>query len=149
MLHLPCHMIATLFQLDHSLAAVAPLPSLLLRHLHQAVRLLIFRTFPLRVEFTVAKYTDLCLAVATSCVFSAGSRIHLYPRRFDPLATCSGGTVQAVGSRVLLVFPIPQDFEFVVEKSIGVLQRDVLRGATSGRHMLWVLYRQGELTLQT
>jgi len=54
MSHLPGHVIAALLQLDHSLAAVASLPTLFLGHFDDAVGLLILWTFPLRVEFTVA-----------------------------------------------------------------------------------------------
>jgi hypothetical protein len=139
MLHLPSHMIAALLQLNHGLAAVAPLPPLLLRHLHESVRLLILWTFPLGVELTIAKHTYFRLAMATSCVLSTVSRVHLYPRWLDPLATSFGGTIQPVGSRILLVLSVPKDLEFVVEKSIGVLQRNVLRGATPRRHVLRIL----------
>jgi len=70
------HVIATLLELDHCLAAVASLPTLFLGHLDDAVGLLILWTFPFRVEFTVAQYADLGAACAASCVLSAVGGIH-------------------------------------------------------------------------
>jgi hypothetical protein len=142
-------MVTALLQLYYGLAAVAPLPALLLRHLHDSVGLFVLWTFSLGVEFTVAKYTDFCLAMATSCILPPVCGVHLYPRWLDPLATSFGGTIQSIGSRILLVLPVPKDFKFVVEKSVGVLQRNVLRRAAPRRHVLRILNREGELTLQT
>jgi hypothetical protein len=93
MRHLPGHMVTALLQLYHGLAAVAPLPALLLRHLHDSVGLFILWTFPFGVEFTVAKYTDFCLAMAASCILSSVCRVHLYPRWLNPLATSFGGAI--------------------------------------------------------
>jgi hypothetical protein len=49
-------MIATLFQLNDSLAAVATLPALRLRHLFKTVRLIVLWAFPLGVKFVITKY---------------------------------------------------------------------------------------------
>jgi hypothetical protein len=109
------HMIAALFQLNNSLAAVATLPALCLRHLFKTVRLIVLWAFPLRVKFVITKYAYFSRARCTPCVLPVGDRVHADLRGLDPLATSFGRAVQTVGSGVLLIFPIPEVLEFVVE----------------------------------
>jgi hypothetical protein len=48
-----------------------------------------------------------------------------------------------------LVLLVPQDLELVVEQAVGVFERDVFGCAASRRHVLRVLHREGELSLET
>jgi hypothetical protein len=108
-------MITTLFQLYNGLAAVASLPALLLCHLYKSIRLFVLWTFPLRMEFTVAKHAYLGSACSAAGVLSASHRVNANLRGLDPLAASFAGTVQAVGGGVLLIFPVPEVLEFVVK----------------------------------
>lgn len=54
---LPSHVVAALLQFHHSLAAVASLPALLLRHRYQTIGLLILWTLSSCMKLAVAKHT--------------------------------------------------------------------------------------------
>ena len=65
-------------------------------------------------------------------------------RGFDPLATSSGGTVDAIFGSVLLVFLIPFLLELCIKKLLHVFQGNMILSATFGRHVLRVSNGQGE-----
>jgi hypothetical protein len=48
-----------------------------------------------------------------------------------------------------LILLVPQDFKLIVKQALGVLERDVFCCAASWGHVLRVLHREGELTLET
>jgi hypothetical protein len=147
--HSPCHVVAAFLQLNYSLAVVALLPAFFLGHRLHAVRLLVLWTLALGMELFVAQYTHLRRACSAAGIFPSVRHVHANPRRLDPLTTSSCRTVQPVCRGVFLVFLVPQDLELVVEQAVGVFERDVFGCAASRRHVLRILYREGELALET
>jgi len=58
--------------------------------------------------------------------------------RSDPITATGIGAVDAVFGVVLLILTIPQHFEFQVEQSLDMLQRDMIVAAAARRHVCWV-----------
>lgn len=114
-------MVATLLQLNHSFAAVASLPALVLGHLHQPVRLLVFRTFSASVELAIASNTNLSATRTAPRISPSIRQVHANLGWFNPLPTTFGWTIKPVGSRILLVFLVPKDLEFVIEEPVRIL----------------------------
>jgi hypothetical protein len=146
--HLPCHVVAAFFQLNHSLAIVTPLPALFLGHLHQAIRFLVLWTLALGVEPLVAQYAYFCRACSATGISPSICQIHANPRRLNPLSTSFAWTVESICCGIFLVFLVPQNLELVVEQALSVLQWNVFGGATSWRHVLGILYRERKLALE-
>ena len=142
-------MIATLLQLYHRFAIITALPAGLFGNLDKLLRLLVLGTFPARMPLTVAKTTHLQLAARAPAILASDRAIHVYVRRLDPLATASGRTVYAILCRILLVFPVPENLEFVVEEAIDVLEGDVVLRAAPGWHVLRIRYGHGENAAET
>jgi hypothetical protein len=141
------HVVATFFQLDHSITAVASLPSFLLRLLDQLRNLRILWTVCGLVHLVVAKRTYFGLASGTMSNLSALG-IAMNVRRLDPLATFWERAVYPIFSVILLILAVPKNLEFEVEQLVDVLKRDVVFSAAAWRHMRWVLDRHIEHSLQ-
>jgi hypothetical protein len=99
------HMITAFFELDHSLAVEATLPSLLSSQIDKSLSLWIFGTLAAGVHFVVAQRAHLCLASRTATVLATLELVHV--GRLDPLAAALCRTVKAVLCRVLLVLCVP------------------------------------------
>jgi hypothetical protein len=140
--------VASFFQLHHSLAIVAPLPPLLLGHLDQTGGLVVLRTFPSGV--INATTTDTCFGVAptTSSILSSSGHINSDLTWLDPLTAAFSRAVQVLCSSILFEFLVPKPLELIIEQTINVFQWNMLLSAASGRHVLRVLDRECELALQ-
>jgi hypothetical protein len=141
------HMITAFFELDHSLAVEATLPSLLSSQIDKSLSLWIFGTLAAGVHFVVAQRAHLCLASRTATVLATLELVHV--GRLDPLAAALCRTVKAVLCRVLLVLCVPQDLELVVEEVVDVFEGDVVLVAAFGGHVLRVLDGHGEDAAET
>lgn len=87
------HVVATLLQFNYSLAVVTSLPTLLLRHLHEARGPLILWTFSSCMVLVVAQDTYFRTASATASVFSSCGQVDANLTRFDPFTTAFRRTV--------------------------------------------------------
>jgi hypothetical protein len=137
---LPCHVVTSFLQFNHSLAAVASLPTLFLRHLDHAVGLLVLWTLAPTVKLAIAEYANFGIAPTTTSVFSLSSQIYTYLGWLNPLATAPRRTVEPILRGVFLIFFVPERLEFVVKEPLGVFKRNMILGAASWRHVLWILY---------
>jgi len=138
--------IASFLQLDHGATVVATLPSFLLRYLDKGDGGGVFRTLLITwMVATITRDADFRRAALAFAEFATRMvRIGLDVRRFDPLATRAGGTVESVLGCVLLVFAIPFVLELVVEELIDVAKGDMFFCTASGGHVSWVGDRHGE-----
>jgi hypothetical protein len=131
------HVIASLFQLDHSTTVVAPLPAFLLRDLDKRSGRWVLRAFPVgRVVLSIAsraylRRAALALAELAAWVVWVGLDV----RGLDPFTAGARGAVQSILGRVLLVLFVPAGFEFVVEELVDVSEGDMLFCATFGGHV--------------
>lgn len=135
-------MVATLFQFDSGTAVVASLPSFLLGDFNELLGGIVFRTCTASMPAAVAGYahsgpTSPALTVFSSRIRSA-SCVNMNVCGLDPFAAAAGGTIQAVLGRVFLVLLVPLHFELEVEKSVYMLERNMVGGAAFGGHMLRV-----------
>ena len=85
------HMVAALSELDHGLAVVAALPSLLFSQVDKPFSLWILGALAAGVQFVVAQCTHLCLTSGTATVLAALKPVHV--GRLDPLAAALCRTV--------------------------------------------------------
>jgi hypothetical protein len=131
------HMVAALFKLDHSLAVVATLPSLLFSHIDKSFSLWIFRALAAGVHLVVAQRADLCLALRAATVLATLKLVHI--GGLDPLAAVLCRAVETVLCRILLILCVPQNLELVVKEVVNVFERDVILVAAFGRHVYGVL----------
>lgn len=141
-------MVAAFLKLNHSLAAVASLPTLVFCHLDETICLLILGTLLPSVELAVAQDAYLGLATTATRIFHAVRQVHPYLPRLDPLSTSLSRTVESISGRVLLIFLVPQLLELVVEEAFDVPERDVFCRTASRRHMLRVVDGEGELAFE-
>lgn len=140
------HMITSLFQLNHGLTIITPLPPFLLRHMHQPLRLLILRTLPPRMKLAITKHTHLRPTPSTLRIFPPNCQIHADLTRFNPLPTLLRRAINPILRVILLILFVPQLLELIVEEPFHVFERDVLVGAAAGGHVLGVVDGEGELT---
>lgn len=138
---LPSHVVAPFLELNHSLAIIASLPTLLLRHLYQTLGPFVLWTFSSCVKLTVAQNTDLGTALATTGIFSPSSQIDADLTGFDPLTAALCRTVEVLGSGVLFKLLVPKSLESVIEQAINVFQRDAFFSAAARWHVCRVLDR--------
>jgi hypothetical protein len=89
------------------------------------------------VPFVVARATNPSVAVST-CSTRAAIAMMTIIRRPDPFSTFRFGTVVAVSGGELGEFLIPCSLESVVKQIVDMLERDDVRSATSGRHVLGI-----------
>jgi hypothetical protein len=141
------HMIATLFELNHGLAVVATLPSLLFSHIDKSLSLWIFGALAAGVHLVVAQRANFCLAFRAATVLATLELVHI--GRLDPLATVFRRTVEAVLCRILLILCVPQNLELIVKEVVNVFERDVVLVAAFGRHMYRILDGHGEDAAET
>lgn len=141
------HMVAALFEFNHSPAVVAALPTLFFGQIYKPLSLWVFRTVAAGMQFVVAQSADLGLASGTAPIFATMELVHI--SRLDPLTAALGRTVDAVLCGVLLIPGVPRDLELIVEEVVDVLQRNVVGAAAFGRHMLRVLYGHGKDATET
>lgn len=84
MLYIPCHVVASLFQLHHSLAVVAPLPALLFGHLNQTGGLIVLWTLPSGMILAATTDTNFGAASTTPSILSSSWHINLDLAGLDP-----------------------------------------------------------------
>jgi hypothetical protein len=101
------------------------------------------------VKSAITYSTNFGVTATTSCILSSSCEIDPELRGLDPLAAALLGTIQSICRGILLIFPVPSSLEFVVEKTLDDAQGYVVRSAALGRHMLRVIDREHELTLET
>ena len=146
-------MVAAFLQFNRGGAVEAALPALLFSDLGETLRGLVFRTFTTCMPFTIASAADFGPATAAFPVFAAAVRtargVQVDIRGFDPFATSSCGTVDAVLGSVLLVLLIPFLLELCIKELLDVFQRNVVLSTAFGRHMLRVSNGQREYSPQT
>lgn len=140
------HVVATFFELDHCAATIAPLPAFLFRRLHESFRLWIFRAFSRGVHLLRTNRAHSSFALLTTTDLAA--ILHGDIVRFDPGSAFSSWTIYTILGLVFLKLAIPGHFEFVIEELFDVLEINVLIGATSRRHVCWVIDGHGENTLE-
>lgn len=143
-----CHMVTPFVELHHGRAVVALLPPFLLRDLGKLLRGFIFGAFAARVPLAVAgatyfRFAPTAFTISTASVGSTAG-VEMYLSGFDPFATTFGRAVNAVFSRILLVFLVPLDLEPGVEQVFDVFQGNMILSAAFGRHMLWIGDRHGK-----
>jgi hypothetical protein len=141
-------MVAAFLKLYQGLAAITPLPSFVLGHLHQPIRFFVPGALSPGMEFAIAQHTHFSVTPSATSILPAICHIHAYLGRFDPFPAAFIRTVESIASGVFLIFLVPQSLELVIKKSLHVLERDVFRGAASRRHMLRVVRGEYELTLE-
>lgn len=145
----PCHMIAALLELDHGRTVMTPLPPLSLCNLHKGIGFVILGAFFPAVPLAVTEAADLGLTSAAFAILSATSGlVKVDIGRLDPFSAAFTGAVDAVLGRVLLIFTVPLHLELDVEQLVDMLERDMISGATTGRHVLRIRDRQHEDTFQ-
>lgn len=140
----PGHMVAALLQLNHRATTVAALPTRLLRRFEQTIRLLIARTLLLPMPLPTTQDTHLRLTTTTLPILpTMAFPIIMVVSGLDPLPAPPRRAVNPVLGGILLELPVPELLEGDVEELVDVLQRDAVRGAALGRHVLGVC--DGEL----
>lgn len=123
-------MVAAFVQLDHGRTVVAALPAIFLGCIDEASHIVVLWALAARVPFAVAEAANFGIAApadaipAAACGAAAGVDMDI--AGLDPLPAVLGRTVYPVLCGVFLVFLVPFDFEFHVEKSIDVLKGDVV-----------------------
>ena len=146
------HVIASLFELDHSRAIEAALPSFGFRHLDKPLRLFVVGAFAADVPFPVASTTDLGFAPPTLAVLppaiGTARRIDVNVCRFDPLAATSSGTVDTVFSRILLKLLVPFDLELIGKQFLHMFQGDMIGGTAFRGHVLRIRGRHNKDSLE-
>lgn len=127
------HVVAALFELYHSMAAIASLPAFFFRRFHECLCFWIFGAFSGSVHLLRADgaYSGLALFTASNLA----PMLHGDVMRFDPGATFPGRTVYSILRFVLLKFTIPQNLELVVEELLDMLEVYMLICAASWRHV--------------
>ena len=135
-------MVTTLFKLHQGFALVTSLPAFFLCLRKNIRRLLIARTRSTTMPSAVTVKTHLGFAPTTFRYFAAIFATDV--GWFDPFSAFSGRAVNPVLGRVLGKFAIPRLFKAVIEKAIDVLERNVIVGAASRRHVLRVRDRKLE-----
>jgi hypothetical protein len=141
-------MVASFFQLYHSLAVVAPLPAFLLGHLDQTGSLVVLRTLPSGVILATTTDTYFGTASTASSVFATRGHIHLDLAWLDPLTAPFCRAVEVFRSSILLKLLIPEPLELIIEQTINMFQWNMFLSAASWRHMLRVFDGECELALQ-
>lgn len=146
------HMVAAFLELDHGGAVVAALPAFAPCHLDEPICLLVPRAVSTAVPFPVAHDADPSLTSTAPAKLpsaaGASGAIDVDVRRFDPLATAPGRTIDTILRRVLLILTIPLHLELDAEQSIDVFERDMIRRTAPRWHVLGVGDRQQEYAPQ-
>lgn len=142
-------MVAALFELDDSLAVVAPLPALFLGHLHQTICLFILGTLSSGVEPVVAQDAYLCVTSSAAGILHTVGQVHTDLGGFDPFSTILGWAVQSVGRGVFLILFVPQLLELVVEKTLYISQGYMIRSAAGRGHVLGITDGKCKLAFET
>jgi hypothetical protein len=127
------HVVTAFFQLNHSGAIVAFLPSFLLSSLDELLRSRVFRTFSGFVGFAIADGADsrtTFLALPNLATMIVSNILWT-----DPFATRSIDAIYPVLGRVLEVFAIESLLEVVVKKLVDVLEIDMVVCTTPWRHV--------------
>jgi hypothetical protein len=140
-------MVAAFGELYQGLAAVAPLPAVVIGLLQNFPRRLVLRTVPRLMPLPVTNTAYFRFAVAALGVLAAILEL-LDPVRLDPLSTSSSRAVDPVAGRELGKLVIPCLLERDIEQPIHVLDRDGILAAL-GRHVLRVFDGNLEETLHT
>lgn len=103
---------------------------MLFGYFDKALGFFVFGTFAAGVPFAVACTTDLGLAPATLAIpppaIGAAGQVEMNICWFDPLATASGGAVDAVFSSILMILLVPFLLERVGEQLFYVSQGDMI-----------------------
>ena len=127
------------------------LPAFALGHLGKSSSFLVVRTFPSAVPSSIAPTADLGLASTTftiSCSGRASGTIDVDLGRPDPLAASFSGTVNSILGGVFLVFSVPLHLKLGGKQAVHVFQGNVILGATTRGHVLWVRDGQDEDALE-
>ena len=140
-------MVASLLELNHSRATEAALPAFLLSNLNEYLGDGVLRTFSRRVHFIVANTADPCSASLAPSYLTSILESDMIG--FDPFATVTSRTVDAISCCVFLEFSVPGLFELLIEQLIDVFERNVLRRAAFWRHVGWISDRHGKNASQT
>lgn len=132
--HAPtCHVVAALFQLDHSRAVEAFLPSLLLGRINELLRGWILGTIAGRMCFIVTNGADFGTATFAFANFPAMFDCDM--AWLDPVATVAADAVDPVLGLILEKLPVPCLLELLAKELVNMFQVDVIVCATSRRHM--------------
>ena len=142
------HVVAAFLKLHGSRAVVASLPAFTLRYLNELLSGVILWTDARGVPLVVACNAHRHPTAAAFCIFSAGigsaARVDVDVFWFNPFSTAAAWAINPVFRGILLVFGVPLHFEFKVEKSVDMFERNMLvRVAATWRHVLRV--GQGEV----
>lgn len=140
-------MVATLHELDHSLASVTPLPTLVFGLGNDFGRVLIVGAIPTAVIFRIALDTNLGFAFPASPIFSSVVEL-LYVLGSNVFAAILSGTVDAVAVGVLAKFFVPGLFKVVTKEPLYMFEGNIVFGAAFGRHVLGIGDRQLEASLE-
>lgn len=137
-------MVATLQELDHGLASITPLPTLVFRLGNEFGRALVIGAIPTAVVLCIALDTNLGFAFGTPPVFVE----LVYVFGPNELAAVLFGTVDAAAVGVLAEFFVPGLFKVVIKESLYMFEGDTVFGAAFGRHVLGIGDRQLEASLE-
>lgn len=139
-------MVAAFFEFNHGGAVVAATPARVFGQLGKLAGVIVAGAFCLGVPFPVAGAADFGFASTAFAILAttigAAAGVDENVLRLDPFSTAFDRTVDPVLCSVLSILLVPLGFELVVEELIDMLERNLLRCATSRRHMLGI--SQGE-----